>query len=198
MKTKNLILLEAYMKTKIQEAQANLKEGETLNTDELAEGIFDGLKNMFSKDSTVGKGAANAAQGARDIANQGMDKAKAGVDKVKQAGQAAVDKTKQVAGDIKADYQVGNGAGEMKKIAGNLAKLDQKFATQKADLGQRWSAINKERAQFKQSYKAAKAQLQASLEPVYQKLAQALKVDTTQAGWMDTIDATLKQKNLAA
>lgn len=191
MKTKNLILLEAYMKTKIQEAQSNLKEGETLNTDELAEGIFDGLKNMFSKDSTVGKGAADAVQGARDITNQGIDKAK-------QAGKAVVDKTKQVAGDIKTDYQVGNGAGEMKKIAANMAKLDSQFAQQKADLGQRWSAINKERAQFKNTYKAAKQQLQGKLEPVYQKLAQALKVDTTQQGWMDRIDATLKQKNLAA
>lgn len=287
MKTKNLILLESFMKLKIHEAQSNLKKGETLDTDILAEaifkglkdtlnessnvgkgsnvswkygtgkatgkvvsvhkdsvtrtikgsevsrkgseenpafvieqsngdrvlklksevkpvakldegddmnmeeGIFDGLKNMFNKNSTMGKGATDTMQSARDLTNQGIDK-------VKQAGKAVSDKTKQVAGDIKTDYQVGSGAGEMKKIAANLSKLDSKFAAQKADLSQRWSAINKERAQFKNSYKAAKSQLQANLEPVYQALAQALKVDATQIGWMDKIDATLKQKNLAA
>lgn len=189
MNTKNLILLEAYMKAKIQDAQSNLKEGETLNTDELAEGIFDGLKNMFGKDSTVGKGASDAMQSARDVTNQGINN-------VKQAGKAVADKTKQVAGDIKSDYQVGSGAGEMKKIAANMSKLDANFAQQKADLGQRWSAINKERAQFVKTYKAAKSQLQGKLAPVYQSLAQALKMDTSQAGWMDKIDATLKQKNL--
>lgn len=179
MKTKNLIMLESYMKLRINEAQSKLKENETLDTDKLAEGIFDGLKNMFNKDSTIGKGTSDTMQSMRDTTNRGINKAK------------------QVAGNVKSDYQIGNGAGEMKKIAGNLAKLDAKFGQQKADLGQRWSAINKERAKFQQTYKAAKLQLQNSLEPVYQSLAKAMKIDTTQPNWMDKIDATLKQKSLA-
>lgn len=166
------------LKSEVKSAD-KLKQGKKLdNADKLEEGIFDGIKNIFTKDSTISKGATNTIQAARDAANQ------------------RIDKVKQVASNVKSDYQVGTGAAEMKKIASNLAKLDAKFGEQKADLSQRWSAINKERAKFQQTYKAAKKQLQDKLAPVYQTLAKAMKIDATQADYMDKIDAVLKQKNL--
>lgn len=185
MQTKNLILLESLMKLRIQEAKDNLKPGETLDQEALKEGILDGIKNMFKSGSTIGKGAGAVKDGASSAIQAARDSATAAATKVRDGVGAAVDKTKQVAGDIKTDFQAGNAAGNIKGTVKAMQRLEQKFAAAKQDIRQRFSDVNRERAEFLKTYKAAKQKLVDKNKQQFEQLAKVLKIDVASdpQGW---------------
>lgn len=151
---------------------------------ELEEGIVDGIRNMFGKDSTLGRGAqavGNAAQ--------------AGAQAVGQRVQQAASTVSNVAGQVKNDFQQGNTAGVMQTLHKELGKVQQTFKQEGEALKQEMSELNQKRAEFMNRRRESLEGVHQRFDTLYQKMAGLMKIDPSQPDYKSFIDQRMGMKN---
>lgn len=162
-------------------AKQHLPESEDM---ELEEGIVDGIRNMFGKDSTLGRGAqavGNAAQ--------------AGAQAVGQRVQQAASTVSNVAGQVKNDFQQGNTAGVMQTLHKELGKVQQTFKQEGEALKQEMSELNQKRAEFMNRRRESLEGVHQRFDTLYQKMAGLMKIDPSQPDYKSFIDQRMGMKN---